>query len=88
MKTPLIIRKKPNKTCAALLILSAVGGTCALIAFHLKKQRLLICKDTKRSATAPQRSASAGCQHVGQNAYSPPRTDINANSPEWERNIS
>ncbi len=92
MKTKLLPRKKTSKTCTALLIFAAIGGTCALIALHLKKQRQLLCQKashpTHITTKTASRPYSAGCQNIGQNETTPGKTSISANSSEWERGIS
>jgi len=96
MKTNLLCRKKSNKTCSTLLLFAAIGGTCALIAWHLKKQRKLlhpkICSEAPhQNNTASQNSSkptSTTYQTVVQNKPISENTELNANSSEWERNIS
>ena len=92
MKSKLLPRKQTNKTCVTLLVFAAVGGACALIAFHLKKQRVLLCSKQKGGASITcktgARPVSVGCQHLGQNEAVPGKTDMGANSSEWERGIS
>lgn len=92
MKTNLLCRKKPNKTYRAMLVFAAIGGACALVALHLKKQRHILCLERSQqnktiSQTAPK-PFSDGCQNVGQNKPMNEKSEINANSSEWERNLS
>lgn len=92
MKTKLFKKKKSNKVCITLLILTAVGGACALAATHLKKQRAALCAKMSSSANVKvktgERPLASGCQKMGQNETIPGKTDISANSSEWERGVS
>lgn len=92
MKNKFLLKKQHGKTCTALLAFTAIGGVCALIAIHLQKQRQLLCAKEKHASAITCRTAarpiSAGCQNVGQNETTLKKTNICANSSEWERGIS
>jgi hypothetical protein len=92
LKTKMFHKKKHNKAGLTLLILTAIGGACALAATQLQKKRKHLCKEqaktTRITFKTAQRPIAAGCQKMGQNEIVPGKTDIGSNSSEWERGIS
>ena len=92
MKAKLLQPKKSNSTCVALSVFASVGGACLLIALHLKKQRQMLCSKNSQhlnfGCKIASRPISAGCQNMGQNETTPGKTNISANSSEWERGIT
>lgn len=92
MKAIQIHKKKRNKAGVLFLVLTAVGGACALVATHLQKKRKQYGKEHHNKAKVTfktaQRPIAAGCQKMGQNEVIPGKTDIGCTSSEWERGIS